>query len=108
MSKSWEMYSKAILDREVKEEILDVNESLDKQATTPEAQAADIKIHEALANLPDVLTEFYNDASTNPWSGSSSNIDEAIEEGLIQLNSNAKFVNAGVNELSNDAINEMT
>jgi hypothetical protein len=27
---------------------------------------------------------------------------------LIQLNSNAKFVNAGVNELSNDAINEMT
>jgi hypothetical protein len=45
------MYSKAILDREVKEEILDVNESLDKQATTPEAQAADIKIHEALANF---------------------------------------------------------
>ena len=120
-----EMFTKAIREREAREEILDVNDDvnlvyLDKQATSPEDEAAEIEILEALANLPDVPQELFNDASANPWFDPSSNIDEEIEKNLIRLkffnitwlpdkldsNAKSKPVTAGIEELSEDALDD--
>jgi hypothetical protein len=111
-----EMFARAILEREVKEEMMDDDEPL----ATPNVQAADSNIHEALAKLPDVPSELLNDASANPWCESSLNIDEEIENNLIKLqffnktwlsgehklDSNVKSVDTGTKELSKDALDD--
>ena len=61
--------------------------SLDKQETAQEPEAEEIKIHETLANLPEIPTELFNDASA--WCEPSSNVDEEIEDRLLKL----KFFN---------------
>ena len=111
-----EMFARAILEREVKEERMDDYEPL----TTPNVQTADSNIHEALAKLPDVPSELLNDASANPWCESSLNIDEEIEENLIKLqffnktwlsgehklDSNVKSDDTGSKELSKDTLDD--
>ena len=80
----------------------------------------EIKIIKALANLPDVPQELFNDASANPWFDPSSNIDEEIEKNLTRLkffnrtwlpdkldsNAKSKSVTADIEELSEDALDD--